>query len=82
MAEQQQHHEPPVRNLFDGGINFNDLPLWQKRGFGMAWESYWKEGVNHLEKCGHLRSMSSRLILLVGRGKSMLTCLQNGIWSC
>ena len=28
------------------GINFNDLPAWQKRGVGLYWESYQKEGYN------------------------------------
>jgi tRNA(His) 5'-end guanylyltransferase len=27
-------------------INFNDLPLWQKRGTGVCWESYEKEATN------------------------------------
>lgn len=26
--------------LFQHGINFNDLPLWQKRGAGLYWEKY------------------------------------------
>lgn len=26
--------------LFRHGINFNDLPLWQKRGVGLYWEDY------------------------------------------
>jgi tRNA(His) guanylyltransferase len=26
--------------LFQNGINFNDLPLWQKRGVGLYWEEY------------------------------------------
>lgn len=26
--------------LFQGGVNFNDLPLWQKRGSGLYWEEY------------------------------------------
>ena len=26
--------------LFQQGINFNDLPNWQKRGIGLSWESY------------------------------------------
>ena len=26
--------------LFQHGINFNDLPLWQKRGSGLYWEEY------------------------------------------
>jgi tRNA(His) guanylyltransferase len=32
--------------LFRHGINFNDLPHWQKRGTGCRWESYEKPGVN------------------------------------
>ena len=28
------------------GINFNDLPNWQKRGFAVYFESYEKKGVN------------------------------------
>lgn len=34
--------------LFQRGINFNDLPNWQKRGVGLYWESYMKEGFNPL----------------------------------
>lgn len=32
--------------LFQRGINFNDLPAWQKRGIGVYWKTYYKEGVN------------------------------------
>jgi tRNA(His) 5'-end guanylyltransferase len=32
--------------LFSHGINFNDLPAWQKRGMGLYWETYEKEGLN------------------------------------
>lgn len=32
--------------LFQYGINFNDLPNWQKRGIGFYWEDYEKEGFN------------------------------------
>lgn len=32
--------------LFDLGINFNDLPAWQKRGVGLYWEEYIKIGLN------------------------------------
>lgn len=32
--------------LFQKGINFNDLPNWQKRGIGIYWEEYEKEAVN------------------------------------
>ncbi|MGK7894546.1 MAG: tRNA(His) guanylyltransferase Thg1 family protein [Xenococcus sp. (in: cyanobacteria)] len=34
--------------LFKYGINFNDLPLWQKRGVGLYWEEYQKLGKNPL----------------------------------
>jgi tRNA(His) 5'-end guanylyltransferase len=26
--------------LFQRGINFNDLPTWQKRGTGVYWETF------------------------------------------
>jgi tRNA(His) guanylyltransferase len=32
--------------LFSRGINFNDLPAWQKRGTGLYWQMYDKEGHN------------------------------------
>jgi tRNA(His) 5'-end guanylyltransferase len=32
--------------LFQHGINFNELPAWQKRGTGLYWETYEKEGKN------------------------------------
>jgi tRNA(His) guanylyltransferase len=32
--------------LFQHGINFNDLPAWQRRGTGLFWEVYTKEGYN------------------------------------
>lgn len=32
--------------LFQHGINFNDLPNWQKRGAGIYWEHYDKAGGN------------------------------------
>jgi tRNA(His) 5'-end guanylyltransferase len=32
--------------LFQYGINFNHLPAWQKRGTGLFWESYEKQGYN------------------------------------
>ncbi|REJ68202.1 MAG: guanylyltransferase [Planctomycetota bacterium] len=32
--------------LFQRGVNFNDLPGWQKRGVGLVWEDYEKEAVN------------------------------------
>jgi tRNA(His) guanylyltransferase len=32
--------------LFQNGINFNDLPNWQKRGIGLYWETYEKPSMN------------------------------------
>ena len=32
--------------LFRQGINFNDLPLWQRRGVGLYWEAFEKEGID------------------------------------
>jgi tRNA(His) 5'-end guanylyltransferase len=31
--------------LFQQGINFNDLPNWQKRGSGLLWENYDREAI-------------------------------------
>ncbi len=35
--------------LFQQGINFNDLPAWQRRGVGLYWEVYEKQGYNPIE---------------------------------
>jgi tRNA(His) 5'-end guanylyltransferase len=32
--------------LFKYGINYNELPSWQKRGTGLVWSYYSKEGIN------------------------------------
>ncbi len=32
--------------LFDYGVNFNDLPGWQKRGVGVYWQTYEKSAVS------------------------------------
>src|SRR5262249_100289 len=32
--------------LFQNGINFSELPLWQKRGSGLYWEEYERPGEN------------------------------------
>ncbi|MEQ1823615.1 MAG: tRNA(His) guanylyltransferase Thg1 family protein [Fimbriimonadaceae bacterium] len=34
--------------LFQSGINFNEVPNWQKRGIGHYWQSYDKVGTNPL----------------------------------
>ena len=36
--------------LFHRGINYNDLPPWQKRGAGLYWEEYSKLGLNPLSQ--------------------------------
>lgn len=32
--------------LFQHGTNFNELPLWQRRGSGLYWKKYEKQGIN------------------------------------
>ena len=32
--------------LFRQGINFNELPRWQRRGVGLYWEHFEKEGID------------------------------------
>jgi tRNA(His) 5'-end guanylyltransferase len=32
--------------LFQRGVDFNNLPLWQRRGTGIYWERIQKEGFN------------------------------------
>lgn len=32
--------------LFQNGVNFNDLPLWQKRGSGLYWDEYERPAEN------------------------------------
>lgn len=32
--------------LFRRGVNFNDLPAWQRRGVGVVWEEYERPAVN------------------------------------
>ncbi len=36
--------------LFQRGINFNDLPLWQRRGTGVYWEVYEKVGYDPIQQ--------------------------------
>ncbi|MEW6327482.1 MAG: tRNA(His) guanylyltransferase Thg1 family protein [Thermodesulfobacteriota bacterium] len=36
--------------LFQHGINFNDLPVWQRRGVGLYWETYEKEGYDPIKR--------------------------------
>ncbi|MGE0790895.1 MAG: tRNA(His) guanylyltransferase Thg1 family protein [Sandaracinaceae bacterium] len=32
--------------LFQSGVRFGELPLWQRRGVGVSWETYEKDGFN------------------------------------
>ena len=32
--------------LYEHGVNFNEVPGWQKRGIGLYWEEYDKPGIN------------------------------------
>ena len=43
--------------LFQHGINFNELPIWQRRGVGLYWEEYEKQGYNPVQ---HQAVVSSR----------------------
>lgn len=36
--------------LFARGVNFNDVPPWQRRGIGLYWEDYVKLGFDRLNK--------------------------------
>ncbi len=36
--------------LFQHGINFNELPTWQRRGTGLYWENYEKQGYNPVQE--------------------------------
>lgn len=46
--------------LFSKGINFNGLPNWQKRGIGIYWEKYEKNGYNPI-KCETVVAIRNRL---------------------
>ncbi|MEO0533745.1 MAG: tRNA(His) guanylyltransferase Thg1 family protein [Cyanobacteria bacterium P01_A01_bin.123] len=47
-----EHQSTTFKNelLFQNGINFNDLPLWQRRGTGLYWEQYTKQGYNPMQQ--------------------------------
>jgi len=46
--------------LFRQGINFNDLPRWQRRGVGLYWEHFEKQGVD--PRTGETATASRRRI--------------------
>jgi tRNA(His) guanylyltransferase len=47
-----ENRSPAFKNelLFQHGINFNDLPQWQRRGIGVYWQQYEKEGYDPIKK--------------------------------
>ena len=47
--------------LFQQGVNFNDLPSWMKRGTGVYWETYNKQGIN--PKTGNVEMATRRRIV-------------------
>jgi tRNA(His) 5'-end guanylyltransferase len=47
--------------LFSHGINFNELPSWQKRGIGLYWKTVDKAGVNPIT--GHQQSSTRRQLV-------------------
>jgi tRNA(His) 5'-end guanylyltransferase len=49
--------------LFQRGINFNDLPMWQRRGTGVLWEEYDKPAVN--QKSGEPISARRRRLRVI-----------------
>lgn len=36
--------------LYEQGVNFNDLPVWQRRGIGLYWETYVKAGFDPIKR--------------------------------
>jgi len=46
--------------LFQKGVNFDTLPNWQKRGVGIYWETYEKEGYNPIT-CESVAAIRNRL---------------------
>jgi tRNA(His) guanylyltransferase len=47
-----ENRSPAFKNelLFQHGINFNSLPLWQRRGIGLYWEPYEKDGYDPIRQ--------------------------------
>jgi len=45
-AMEKQNVSDKNELLFRHGINFNEVPLWQRRGIGLYWENYEAEGEN------------------------------------
>jgi tRNA(His) 5'-end guanylyltransferase len=56
--------------LFQHGINFNDLPLWRRRGFGLYKEEYLKKGYNPKEKI-EVEVMRRRIVVDRELGKGL-----------
>lgn len=59
--------------LFQHGLNFNDVPTWQKRGVGLYWEHFEKPAVNRVSgesTLAHRRRLRVNLALPMGEGYS------------
>lgn len=54
--------------LFERGINFNEVQVWQRRGIGLYWENYDKEGFNPVTQ---ERVMSQRRRIKIDRNLPM-----------
>jgi tRNA(His) 5'-end guanylyltransferase len=46
--------------LFQSGVNFNGLPLWQRRGIGLVWETHQRPATN--PKTGEATSATRRRV--------------------
>jgi tRNA(His) 5'-end guanylyltransferase len=46
--------------LFQHGINFNELPAWQKRGSGVYWQTLEKTGFNP-KTCENIKTQRREL---------------------
>lgn len=49
-----------IEKLAAGGVDFDAIPVWQKRGLGLAWENYEKSGLN--PKTGETLSVRRRRV--------------------
>jgi tRNA(His) guanylyltransferase len=61
-ALERTTHAEKNELLHRHGINFNTVPAWQRRGTGVRWESYEKEGVN--PKTGAKRTATRRRLVV------------------
>ena len=53
--------------LFQNGINYDKLPNWQKRGMGVYWDTFRKQGVNPVTGKTRRRSAGGLRSILISR---------------